>query len=393
MNEIDETIHHLENNSPNLWGTTTAPTPRVATKSVPSSSLPTRFLKSSPWNAPNTHDNTVLFALPGSSVLDTDTDAITPAPSSREYHAKGNAPADVAATADAADDDRKKGMVTREHSDAVFMNKVKDYVLSRNPDVVIMVPVFGAMCNVDFVTSLMNTVSVLKSCGIQVNIEFCKNDSLIARARNNLVAKAMARSTCTHLFFVDSDIVWNPLDVLKLLLADKELIGGVYPKKKYFFEKVLLQPPAVIQSMLDNKRESILKDMTDIDYLKCKLVESNLNYIGGQDRLEIKENICEVRHIANGFMMIQRTVIEKMRTAFPYTKYTDDCGFLSSQNEQNQAYALFDCDVEDGHYLSEDWLFCNRWRNMEQHVYVDVSISLCHIGQEYFHGSILATLI
>ena len=27
--------------------------------------------------------------------------------------------------------------------------------------------------------------------------------------------------------------------------------------------------------------------------------------------------------------------------------------------------------VEDGRYLSEDWMFCHRWRKMNEDVYID----------------------
>ena len=91
-------------------------------------------------------------------------------------------------------------------------------------------------------------------------------------------------------------------------------------------------------------------------------------------------------------MMIKRAVIEKMSEAFPYTKYTDDVNYLE-EHENQYAYALFDCGVEDGHYLSEDWMFCNRWRKLGGKIYVDVSINLSHTGIEQYNGSFLSTLI
>ena len=61
-----------------------------------------------------------------------------------------------------------------------------------------------------------------------------------------------------------------------------------------------------------------------------------------------------------------------MFIAYPSTKYSDDVGFLT-ENENKYAYALFDCGVEDGHYLSEDWMFCNRWRKINEDVFVDTT--------------------
>ena len=90
-------------------------------------------------------------------------------------------------------------------------------------------------------------------------------------------------------------------------------------------------------------------------------------------------------------MMIKRGVIENMSLAYPETKYSDDVGFLK-EDENNFAFALFDCGVEDGHYLSEDWMLCHRWKKMNEDVYIDVSINLVHTGMEDYSGSFLTSL-
>ena len=268
---------------------------------------------------------------------------------------------------------------------------ITSYVAEHKPVLMILTPTYGFMCNVDFVMSLMNTMHLLKNFGVEAVVDFCKNDSLISRARNNLIAKALAREEprkVTHVLFIDSDIVWNPWDVLKLLISGKELIGGIYPKKKYNFEKMLT--PDFPKCLLDQKKGSILSGMDDVTFLKCKLVDCNLNYLS--NKIEIKNNICEVRHVATGFMMIQRTLLEELKTRFPEMKYEDDCGFLTDI-EQTQAYAFFNTEVVNRHFLSEDWYFCELCRKIGKQVFVDISINLCHVGQEYFNGSILASLI
>jgi len=82
-----------------------------------------------------------------------------------------------------------------------------------------------------------------------------------------------------------------------------------------------------------------------------------VNYISKE--VKIKNNLTRVKHVATGFMMIHRDVIEKMTKSYSATKYTDDVNFLTA-DENKYAYALFDCGVVDDHYLSEDWMFCNR---------------------------------
>lgn len=267
---------------------------------------------------------------------------------------------------------------------------IKQYVEENKPKVVILTPCYGSVCFVNYVFCIIKTKKVFKYYDIPLKIEFCKNDSLVTRARNNLVAKAMSDVTVTHLMFIDNDITWDPVNIIKLIIANKPIVGGIYPLKKYNWEK-LANDPEYIKKMIEKKNNSRVKNIMDDDLLvQYSLLNYNLNHIGNS--IKIENNLTEVRHVATGFMMIKRGVIEKMSEAFPHTKYTDDVNYLE-EHENKYAYALFDCGVEDGHYLSEDWLFCNRWKKIGGKVYIDVSINLSHTGIEQYNGSFLSTII
>jgi hypothetical protein len=277
-----------------------------------------------------------------------------------------------------------------------FDDKVKEYLAINRVKLAILTPCYGSLCFVNYVQCLMATNEMCRSYGIPLMIEFCRNDSLVSRARNNLVAKALNDPDVTHILFIDADITWSPLDVLKLIISDKSLVGGVYPLKAYFWDKLINdeknpQNKNIVKNMIDRKNNSQFKDrISDKDMIQYNLLKYNINYIGTE--LEIQKNLAKVRHLATGFMMFKRKVIEQMSRAFPSTKYVDDCGFLSG-TENDHAYALFDCGVEDGHYFSEDWLFCHRWTKMGGSIWIDVSISLMHTGNEDFKGCYIASII
>lgn len=274
--------------------------------------------------------------------------------------------------------------------------KLKEYLTHNKVNICILTPCFGSICHTGYVTSLLKTMENFKILNIPISVKFCRNDSLITRARNNLIAKAFNDKTITHFLFIDNDIEWDPAEIIKLLCHDKHIIGGVYPIKKYNWDKILKQNPENglydgIQEMISHKKTTILKDITtDDDYIRQKLVNYNLNYLEG--KLQIQNNIAKVKHIATGFMLIKRNTIEKMFKAFPSTKYTDDVNFLTSE-ENKYAYALFDCCVENETYYSEDWLFCNRWINMGGDIYIDITINLNHTGIEDYKGSYITTVI
>jgi hypothetical protein len=266
---------------------------------------------------------------------------------------------------------------------------VSGYLKTHKPYIYILTPCFGGLCFIDYMTSVINTLDLFKSLDINVKLDFCGNDSLVMRARNNLVAKAMSDPLMTHIMFIDNDIKWDPMSILKLLISDKPVIGGVYPLKHYFHER-LVENNAV-KSWIDKKNNTPMRDfVSDADFIEHRLLRYNVNYLDG--KMEVENNVGEVLHIATGFMMIQRNVIEKMCRAFPSTKYVDDVSFLKP-HENEFAFALFDCGVEDGHYMSEDWMFCNRWRKMGGHIYIDVSIDLTHIGTAKYSGCYVSSIL
>lgn len=303
---------------------------------------------------------------------------------------------DASASTPAPSQENSDNLSIKQAQQSVFEEKLKVYLETNKVKLYILTPCFGSMCYTNYVYSLINTVRLFREIGVPLKIEFCRNDSLVSRARNNLIARAMTDSDATHFLFIDNDITWEPIEILKLLIADKDLVGGVYPLKQYDWKKLVNDPlnpynSNVVQGLLKKKNDSMLKDVIkDEDMVRFNMVKYNINYLSNS--LEVENNLTKVKHLATGFMMIRRPLIEKMMTAYSYTKYVDDIGFLKEE-ENKMAYALFDCNVEDGHYYSEDWLFCHRWAKLNGEIYIDISICLTHTGIEDYAGCYISTIV
>jgi hypothetical protein len=268
---------------------------------------------------------------------------------------------------------------------------INDYISKTKPVIYILTPCYGGVCFVNYVNCLMATKELFKEFNLNIEVIFCKNDSLVTRARNNLVAKAMNDPNMTHIIFIDNDITWEPIDILKLLIADKSIVGGIYPLKTYKFDKLVPteENPNPAQQMINAKNNSHIQKINDVDTLEMNILTYNVNYISKE--VKIKNNLTQVKHVATGFMMIQRNVIDKMSKTYNSTKYTDDINFLTT-DENKYAYALFDCGVVDDHYLSEDWMFCNRWTLIDGEIWIDISINLTHTGIHDFKGCYISSL-
>jgi hypothetical protein len=247
----------------------------------------------------------------------------------------------------------------------------------------ILAPCYGGLVNSSFMECFLRMQELFNKLGVGLKLEILANDSLVTRARNALVARAMSDSRMTHVIFIDSDIVWGAEDVVRLLLSNKDVAGGVYPKKGYSWENV--EDVKKYQEISDAKPP----DMNFPSYLKTRLVQYNWNL--NSNSFQLENGYMEVKHLATGFLMISRSALETMMAKYPETKYTDDVGHLVG--EQNTfAYALFDCAVVEQQYYSEDWLFCKRWTDIGGKIYANVTIPLVHIGPEPYLGRVLSIL-
>ena len=91
-------------------------------------------------------------------------------------------------------------------------------------------PMYGGMAHGLYVKSCLDLQNVMSKYGVETKFSFLFNESLITRARNYLVDEFL-RSGFTHLLFIDSDIHYQPQDIVALMALDKDVIGGPYPKK------------------------------------------------------------------------------------------------------------------------------------------------------------------
>ena len=80
----------------------------------------------------------------------------------------------------------------------------------------IATPMYGGMAHGLYIKSCLDLQAQMSKYGVETKFSFLFNESLITRARNYLVDEFL-RSGFTHLLFIDSDIHYNPQDILALL--------------------------------------------------------------------------------------------------------------------------------------------------------------------------------
>jgi hypothetical protein len=241
---------------------------------------------------------------------------------------------------------------------------------------------FATPCYISGVT--MNYVAsifslTLDSAHLGLNcILHLHSESLITRGRNMIVLKFLSEESFTHLFWIDSDIAFQSESVFRLLRADRDIAAGVYPMKR-------LNWPA----------EGLAAGMTQRQF-EDRYTEYPFNPIGhGAAKVSSHadaDGFVEVAEAPTGFMVIKRHVFKQMMQKYPELNYVPDGP--PNHPQAHLYWRFFDCmvDPDSGRYLSEDYTFCRRWRDMGGQVFVDLQCKLMHLGQHMFRGDLAESL-
>ena len=192
----------------------------------------------------------------------------------------------------------------------------------------------------------------------------------------------------THLMFIDSDINFNPKDVLSLAVLcndERPVIGGPYGKKCIAWERIRT---AVDVGIADEDPDELSKFTGDFVF----------NPVQGTKEMQINEPV-EVLEIGTGFMMAQREVFSKWKEAYPQFNYKPDHNRSEHFTGDRYIHAYFDTVIDNekympmgssnnsDRYLSEDYAFCQLARHIGIKIYLCPWMKLGHIGTYVFDGT------
>ena len=81
-------------------------------------------------------------------------------------------------------------------------------------------------------------------------------------------------------------------------------------------------------------------------------------------------------------MLIKRGVFEKLNAHPAVKPFVNDIGLAAELNPYMKTY--FDTAVRENRYYSEDWTFCENWRDIGGKIWVDKRVLLKHTGSYVF---------
>jgi hypothetical protein len=227
------------------------------------------------------------------------------------------------------------------------MQAEKSYDMS-GKSVFIALPAYDFKVSLKLAISLARFTQVASQHGIAVQIGSICGCSVVSRARN-LLAQDMLESDCDYLLFIDSDINFEPEDIMRLMA------WGSDPRK------------GIVAAVPRTRSEN-------------KVYIANLDYDENHELTMNSMGLVRAERVATAFMLVRREVFVTLAAAHPEWEYYD-------QRSDRMLSCMFDFMKTDEGYIGEDFLFCDRAREHGFEVWIDPSITLGHMGVQEYVGN------
>lgn len=240
-------------------------------------------------------------------------------------------------------------------------------------EVLVGTPCYGGNVTQNYMQSYLALQEACRARGIGLDLMLLGGDSLITRARNQIVAWFLDAKRFTHLMFIDADIGFEPTQFLQLVDRNVDIAAGIYPLKRIDWEKV---------------RERAVRGDADLETASLNYVLSGRQGGSGTMNVQARGGFASVEHAGTGFMLIRRSVFERMIERHPELGFTHHHLQVRDANAPQRQYAFFDTSIdrEAGTYLSEDYTFCRRWVAMGGEVWVNLASKFTHVGMHAYRG-------
>ena len=215
----------------------------------------------------------------------------------------------------------------------------KDHYLPRIK-VWIATPFYEARGFAPYITSLVNTTRLLTLSGINWQFIEHSGDSYVHRARNTICAKFLEDFEATDLFFIDSDMSWDPMAFINMLTLPQLVVGGAYPMKNRW--NTWTSHPVL--RVEDGKSHLIGKPLGDGSAL------------------------LEAHDLSAGFLRIKRKALRDFQEHYPERRYQDKS---SDADHPERIYTeYFQSGRIDNELWGEDMMFSKLLRDGNADVYL-----------------------
>ena len=203
-------------------------------------------------------------------------------------------------------------------------------ILKKQRRVMIATPAYDGRIDAWYNHSMLLTERACAQQNILIDPIYVCYDALVEKARNDLFAYGY-ENEYDDIFYIDSDISWDPQQFLRILNHPVDFVAGIYPKKS-------------------------------------EVEDYPVNLMG---EAKTEKGLIEVASVPTGFLRLSKNAVNILWKSCPaYTISQDPKVFKH----------VFQTGVVGGRYISEDILTCLKWRELGHKVWLDPFVTLAHSG-------------
>jgi len=237
-----------------------------------------------------------------------------------------------------------------------YFDAKKDYYPPRIK-VILATPFYELKGFSPYISSMVHTVKMLTQMGIQHEFWELSGDSYVHRARNTICTKFLEDPEATDLFFIDSDMQWNPEAIVNMVALPELVVGASYPTKNNWASWTSI--PTFKEE--NGKRHPMGRTLPDGSAL------------------------ITAEFLAAGFLRIKRAALEAYRDHYPEHRYREPCADPSNANREYIEY--FASIRKDGLLYGEDMMFSKRLREMNMDMWIYTNVHMGHYGVKGWMGN------
>lgn len=236
-----------------------------------------------------------------------------------------------------------------------YLQKVKPMICT---------PIRGGTVMGNYHMSVMTVARYAEKLGMELDIQMYFGCTYIELGRN-ILANTFWKSDCTHLVFIDADNGFMANHFFELLLCKKDIVGGIYTKRKINWDAV---HAAVLAGVPAHQLAHCAGDFP------IHALEGHPINIGHEPQ--------KVLTMPTGFLCISRKTFATYVSAFPDRKTTP--GNPGSYGIQFFTAGTVKCGDGSVGFDSEDNLFCKDMLTLGIDTWVCPWMEVSHYGEHEF---------
>ena len=243
--------------------------------------------------------------------------------------------------------------------------------------ILIATPTYDGNVRTEYMLGVRNLEIALSARGLKSEMMII-NGTLLPQIRNIFINMLLIRKDLTHLLFIDSDMVFSPTAVEKLLAYGKPFSGCIYPAKRLDLDQLYENSRS---SSTAAEARALTQPFVATNYLQMERHDQGERYV-------IRDGFIRTLEMGCGITLIHRSVIEiisaKCDDILLKLRMPEYAGFLGD----NDVTLAFDpVRAKDGRPLAEDLSFCYRWTQLcGGEIWALVDETIGHVGPTIYQG-------